>query len=200
MPAIGRHIRTLRARRRLSLGALATRSGFSKGFLSKIENGHAQPPIATLMRLAEALGSDLGEMFDGPRPKGAPASVLTRREEREKVPPSNDRGYGFERLAVGSPFRMTPCIIDLDNVAEPAHSYQHPGEEMIYVLSGALDYAAGGRLHRLRRGDTLIFDATLPHGPIKLSGKKATYLAVFASEDRATMPRPTNRPSTRRVS
>jgi transcriptional regulator with XRE-family HTH domain len=184
MSEIGKHIRTLRKRRQLSLSGLATRSGFSKGFLSKIENGLAQPPIATLMKLAVALGSDLGELFDGPRPTGAPASVLTRRKEREQIASSDERGYGFERLAVGSPFRMTPCIIHLDSDYDTVPNYQHPGEEMIFVLAGELNYAAGGRLHRLRKGDTLVFDATLPHGPVKLPNKTATYLAVFAEDDR----------------
>jgi quercetin dioxygenase-like cupin family protein len=77
---------------------------------------------------------------------------------------------------------MTPYIIELDEDHDAPPTYQHAGEEMIFVLAGELKYAAGGRLHHLRKGDTLIFDATIQHGPIKLPGKKASYLAVFAGE------------------
>lgn len=180
---IGEQIRTRRTARGLSLAELAERSGFSKGFLSKIENGHAQPPIATLMKLARALGAELGELFDGPRaPSAGGAAVLTRAEDREHIPHSAERGYGFERLAVGSPFRMTPYIIHLEeDGAEPA-SLQHPGEEIVHVLAGELDYAAGDEVYRLRQGDTLVFDASQPHGPIKLPGTTAKFLAVFAGE------------------
>jgi len=180
--AIGDNIRALRQQRGLSLAGMAERSGFSKGFLSKIENGHAQPPIATLMKLADALDVELGACFDGSRPssKSGGSSVLTRRAEREHIPHSAERGYAFERLAVGSPFQATPYIIHLDEEQEAPRRFQHPGEEIIHVLAGELDYLAGGELHRLAQGDTLVFDASQPHGPIKLPGVSASFLAVFA--------------------
>jgi len=182
MGAIGHNLRTIRRRRELSLNDLARRSGFSKGFLSKIENGRAQPPIATLMRLAGALDTGLNELFDGPRPDGAPDSVLTRAGEREYVPHSRERGYAFERLALASPFRLTPYVIHLAEEQEAPAGFQHAGEEFILVLAGELDYAVGGRVHRMREGDSLVFDATRPHGPIKVPGVSASFLAVFAGD------------------
>jgi len=180
---LGEQIRSRRQERGWSLSDFATRAGFSKGFLSKIENGHAQPPIATLMKLAEALDLGIGELFDGPRPPGAARAVLTRADEREQVAHSDERGYAFERLATGSPFRMTPYIIHLDeDQDEPPPSLQHPGEEIVHVLTGELDYLAAGEVHRLRRGDTLVFDASRPHCAIKLPDQTASFIAIFAGE------------------
>jgi transcriptional regulator with XRE-family HTH domain len=182
MTSIGEHLRTLRSRQGWTLDTLAKRAGLSKGFVSKIENGLSQPPIATLTRIADALGADMSQLFDGPRPNGTPAAVLTRRAERVRVERSRERPYGFERLAVRSPFRLTPYVIELDSDDDAPHSYQHAGEELVLVLEGELHYAAGGRIFHLHEGDTLVFDASLPHGPIKLPGKHARYLAVFTGE------------------
>lgn len=181
MPAIGENLRSVRRRQGRSLAELATRAGFSKGFLSKIENGHAQPPIATLMKLADALDTPLASLFDGGRrPAARSGGVLTRAAARQREPHSAERGYAFDRLAVGSPFRLTPYLIHLDQPQERVPSFQHAGEEVVHVLAGEMDYAVGATVHRLRRGDTLVFDAAEPHGPIKLPRRTATFLAVFA--------------------
>ena len=55
LPHIGKTIHALRSRGGLRLEDLARRAGFTKGFLSKIENGKSSPPIATLMRPLQAL-------------------------------------------------------------------------------------------------------------------------------------------------
>lgn len=40
---------------------------------------------------------------------------------------------------------------------------QHPGEEFIYCLNGTIDMTVGEDVHRLERGDSICFDASLPH-------------------------------------
>lgn len=183
MPAaLGATLRSARQRAGKSLGDLAETSGYSKGFLSKIENGHAQPPIATLMKLAKALHVPLATLFDGDVPRSAPGGVLTRAGDREVHGHDPDRGYAYERLAVRSPYRLTPYLIHLDEDQAEAPTFQHAGEEVVHLLSGECDYHVGGTVHRLRKGDTLVFDAAQPHGPIKLPGKKASFLALFAGE------------------
>lgn len=182
MPTLGTHIRSARQRAGQSLNDLAERSGFSKGFLSKIENGHAQPPIATLMKLAEAVGTPLAAFFDGETPASKPGGVLTRAADRDVHAHDPERGYAYERLAVRSPYRLTPYLIHLRDDQDQAPSFQHAGEEVIHVLAGEMDYAVGSTVHRLTKGDTLVFDAAQPHGPIKLPKRTATFLAVFAGQ------------------
>lgn len=180
MPALGQSIRQARQRAGRSLADLARKSGFSKGFLSKIENGKSQPPIATLMRLAEALDVPLSAFFDGAPPASTPGGVLTRAKDRQVHAHDRERGYAFERLAVASPYALTPYIFHLAGEQAAPPGLRHPGEEVVHVLRGELDYLVGTTVHRLRRGDTLVFDAAQLHGAIKLPNKTATFLAVFA--------------------
>ena len=176
---IGAHIRRIRQHRELSLQGLADISGYSKGYLSKLEHGLAQAPIATLMSLAKALKVQINELFDGQREQSQ-SSVLTTKAERELIPNSKERPYAFERLAVGSSFKLSPYIIHIDGVTVQDKTYQHDGEEIIHMLSGQCKYRVGTQIHHLRKGDTLTFDATQAHGPIAIEGKTASYFAVFA--------------------
>ncbi|NRA38404.1 MAG: helix-turn-helix transcriptional regulator [Planctomycetes bacterium] len=180
---INENIREVRLQMGMSLNELAIRSGFSKGYLSKLENGHAQAPIATLMRIAKSLDCTINQLFDGkddgPSFQPQQEAILTKRAHRELNPNSKERGYSFERLALGSSFRLSPYIIHLDDDDAPTKSYQHGGEEIIYMLAGSCKYRVGDQIHDLTTGDTLIFDAQLEHGPIKTPGVLASYFAVF---------------------
>ncbi len=178
--AIGQHIRNIRQGKDLSLNALAERSGLSKGYLSKLENGHAQAPIATLMTLAKALNVSINQVFDGQAKNGSTTAVLTSAKDRELISASEERPYELERLAVGSPFTLTPYIIHLDAETEQDKTYQHEGEEIIFMLNGSCDYRVGDQVYRLKKGDTLTFNAQEPHGAIGIPGKKASYLAIFS--------------------
>lgn len=180
--SIGEHIRHIRQDQGVSLNQLSEKSGFSKGYLSKVENGLAQAPIATLMTIAQSLDVTINQLFDGLSDnahKGEQTAVITRRKDRELIDGSSDRGYRFERLAVDSSFRLTPYIIHLDDDDAPTRSYSHTGEEIIHMLSGSCNYRVGDQIHRLDTGDTLIFDAREEHGPIKLPNMNASYFAVF---------------------
>ena len=57
-------IRQLRQERRMTVEQLAQRSGFSKGFISQVENFRISPSLKALNRIAEALGVDLKTLFE----------------------------------------------------------------------------------------------------------------------------------------
>lgn len=177
---IGENIRETRQQQAMSLNDLALRSGFSKGYVSKLENGHAQAPIATLMRIAKTLNTTMNQLFDGSVLSAhTQHSVLTKKSDRELTTQSAERSYSYERLARGSAFRLSPYIIHLNDDTIPTQAFQHSGEEIIYMLSGSCSYRVGDVIHDLEVGDTLIFDATQKHGPIKLENIEAHYLAIF---------------------
>jgi len=60
---LGAHLKVLRAARGMTLDSLAAATGLTKSYLSKIQNSHKLPPIATLSRIAQALGTGIGSFF-----------------------------------------------------------------------------------------------------------------------------------------
>src|SRR5438270_7025045 len=61
---IGGRVRQRRAERAWTLDELAARSGVSKRMLINIEQGSANPSIATLLRISDALGVGLPALVD----------------------------------------------------------------------------------------------------------------------------------------
>ena len=48
-------------------------------------------------------------------------------------------------------------------------TFQHEGMEFLYMLEGEVVYRHGGKLYRMKPGDSLFFDADAPHGPEELT-------------------------------
>lgn len=61
---LGRRIKEIRKRRRLSQEQLAERAGISSQYVSNIERGKENPTLDLLFSLANALKVPLGEMCD----------------------------------------------------------------------------------------------------------------------------------------
>jgi XRE family transcriptional regulator, regulator of sulfur utilization len=60
---LGDALRRLREQQGISLRSLAERTDFSPSFLSQIENGQCSPSIASMEKIANALGVTLGQFF-----------------------------------------------------------------------------------------------------------------------------------------
>ena len=65
-PAIGRRLRALRERRRITIAQLSATTGLSKGFLSRVERDITSPSVASLMALCQALDVSPGVILDAP--------------------------------------------------------------------------------------------------------------------------------------
>src|SRR5689334_14547754 len=61
---VSARVRERRNTLRLSLDKLAARSGVSKGMLVQIENGQANPSIATLCKVAAGLGASVADLVE----------------------------------------------------------------------------------------------------------------------------------------
>ena len=61
---LGKKLKGSRLAKSYSLEELARRTGFSKSFLSQIENGKNSPSIASLKKITHALDVSIGELFE----------------------------------------------------------------------------------------------------------------------------------------
>lgn len=165
---LGRRLRDLRKSRGKTLDTLATEIGFTKGYLSKLETGRSVPPIATLSRVARALGSDLATLLAGTDGgeagvRGA-VSVVRAHERHQVVRGGTSFGYDYQALAHNASDKlMEPFIFTFPPQILKEVFFEHEGEEMIFVLSGTVEFEVGGVTHELTPGDCVYFDASLRH-------------------------------------
>lgn len=180
--AIGRQVRELRHRQRMTGSELAEATGLSVGMLSKIENGVISPSLNTLTLLANALGVPLVQLFSGyDEPRGA---MHVKSGEGVEIEREGTRaGHQYHLLGnIGSNASgvvVEPYLITLDSESDRFQTFQHEGIEVLYMLEGEVSYRHGDQLYRLEPGDSLIFDADAPHGPEVLTRLPARFLSII---------------------
>lgn len=180
--AIGTRLHDLRRERGMTLDVLAQKTGFTKSYLSKIENSRKVPPIASLLRISKALEADLSNLFDST--DGTPSaerkvSLVRFDDRRPAVAGGSSFGYDYQSLVRGSfKRRMEPFIATFPNSISEDVRFEHEGEELIFVVSGRVRFTVGDEVFLLQTGDSLFFDATLPHRGESVAGDAKALIVV----------------------
>ncbi len=176
---IANHVRTRRLDIGLSVGQLAERTGISKGMLSKIENAQTSPSLSTLERLAAALDMPVTSLFRG-LAEERDAVFVKAGSGPEIVRKGTRAGHTYELLgSLRGPYkRVEPLLVSLDEESEVFPLFQHAGIEMLYMLSGVMEYSYGRQRYKMARGDTLQFEGDIPHGPTMLIKLPIRFLSI----------------------
>lgn len=179
---LGNQVRRLRNRRNLTLQDLAGLTGLSKPNLSQIENNFVTPPIATLLKIATALGVPIGYFFQDSHQEST--MTVVRKEDRygvAKGPHISHIGYQYEPLAYPKIDKnMEPFIVEMEErEASDIVFNNHRGEEFLYVLEGTLEFCFGEERVILEDGDSLYFDSIVPHGYRGVGGPAKTLVVIY---------------------
>jgi quercetin dioxygenase-like cupin family protein len=134
----------------------------------KYESGEADIPISVLYKISGRLGTDTTVLLTGEDPKMDTASVCRKGKgvTVERFP-----GYEYASLAYNFKDRnMEPLLVYLDPKKEPAPPVTHSGQEFNYVVEGSVKVTAGKKEYILNAGDSIYFNASLPHGQSAVNG------------------------------
>jgi transcriptional regulator with XRE-family HTH domain len=184
--SVGQRLREIRAVRGLSMRALAESSGLNINTLSLIENQHTSPSVSTLQQLAQSLQVSITEFFQ------------TNHESKELVhqkhgqrPRVSFEHSSMEDLAAGMPrFGAEPIIVTLDPSADSGRQpIVHTGREFVYCLDGHITYTVNDEIYLLEAGDSLIFEAYLPHRWKNADPTPSRALLVLCPMDQRDQPR-----------
>ncbi len=181
---IGLRIRALRALRNLTLEQLAEKVELTKSQVSRIENGRVSSPVSTLTRLAAALEVNVSAFFQAD--PAAPRAVLVRRDERRPIVQRGSKiGHSYESLAHGLPFdkdfESYLMRIEEKEINPAMNEFQHPGHELLFMLQGAMDYRHDDVVYHLEPGDSLFFDGTITHGPVRVFSPPVEFLSIISN-------------------
>ncbi|MBS3918633.1 MAG: cupin domain-containing protein [Deltaproteobacteria bacterium] len=178
---IGRKIHQIRLQNKLTLLEVAQRTGFTKSYLSMIEQGKKSPPIATLSKIARGFGVDIGAFFEQRKPEDS--IMLVKKGEREVVVRDGTIfGYRYEAIApTKKRKKMEPFIITLPSKSKEGDLFDHEGEELFYVLEGQIRFFYGDKKYSLREGDCIYFDSSIPHRGEGVGNRPAKALVVIYS-------------------
>jgi transcriptional regulator with XRE-family HTH domain len=157
---VGRRLREIRNNRGLSIRALAEESGLNVNTLSMIENGKTSPSVSTLQQVAAALKVSITSFFE--TETAAQKIVYQKAGERQAAAFTHgtlaDLGAGFSRAG------LEPFIVNLQARADSGDTpIVHTGLEFVYCLEGSICYEVEDQVYLLEAGDSLLFEAYLPH-------------------------------------
>jgi transcriptional regulator with XRE-family HTH domain len=177
---LGQRVRHLREESELSLRALAEQSGLSANTLSLIENGKSSPSVSTLQKIASAINVPLMAFFLSDTVKKT--VNCTHQHQRKKFPFESgtleDLGEG---LSAGC---VEPFVIRLDpNTTSGPDPIMHTGYEFVYCLIGRIAYIVETTRYILEPGDSLFFEAHLPHCWQNLHNGPSEKLLVLCPSD-----------------
>jgi len=180
---IGKRIRQLRIERDMTQEVLANRSGLTKGYLSKIENSPASPPVSTLIKISKALGVGIDDIFSE-EATAADFTVVKKSERQEVAGRASSFGYSYEPLALHYPNRhMDPYLMRVPAGTGRTKVFSHKGEEMLFALEGDQRLFIGDHTLEIGPGDCIYFNSAIPHNGEAVSGEELVYLVVFYSPD-----------------
>jgi len=161
--SIGLKVFSLRKRMGLSLQQLGERSDVSAAAIHKIEQGGMVPTITTLLKIAGALGRPVSYFVEEDVGRDDVA-VLTPPDEDRPVYTSHK---GITLNSVTGPYGRFLLAGARATVAPGANSgrkpMQHPGEELVHVIEGLLEFTVTGQLYQVGIGSTLHFRGDQPH-------------------------------------
>ena len=155
---IGAQLRAARLAGRKTLAEVALESGLTKGFLSKLERDQAAASVASLMRLCQTLGIQVGSLFHS-----SPGEVVRRGD----YPPINFGGIGLsEFLLTPEGERRVQAIL---SEIEPGGGsgdelYGLPADvEFVFVVDGRLEVTLRDHTVVLESGDAFTFPPRNEH-------------------------------------
>jgi transcriptional regulator with XRE-family HTH domain len=159
-PDVGAQIRVLRAERGLSLRGLAEVSQLSPNTISLIERGITSPSVSTLHRMATAMRVPITAFFEEGEERVD--LVLLRSDERAR---SGSASVLLESLGTGlADQTLAPFLVNMKPGASSGRPVMvHVGHEMVFCLEGRIEYVIDDQPYVLEAGDSLLFEARLPH-------------------------------------
>lgn len=166
-------IRKIRQSKNITLKELSERTGLSLSFLSQVERGKCDITLMSLGRIANTLGIDLKQLFDGPDE----AAYYHRREDFKKL----DTGHSFliyEKMSSDFEGKKLDAIRVTCKPHRKTEYEPHEGEELIYVLEGVASVTVNGECYQVRPGECIHYPSTLPH--ILANEEEEDLVAVIA--------------------
>ncbi len=179
---IGAKVAKARAERGWSLARLAERAGLSTAAVHKIEKSGMTPTIASLMKVAAALGKSVGYFVDEVEAT-RPVTVI-RADERSRLYTSK-QGLELQNISGRyGPFWVAGAEAHVEPGADSGpEPMSHPGEELVLLLEGRMTFTIDGEPYDLGAGDSIHFRTVRPHSWANPDDRpaRAVWLAIRGS-------------------
>ncbi len=174
---IGDKLRQKRLELGLTLQEVADGVGLSVGFISQLERDLTWPSLSSLAAISQVLQVNINDLLAMP----GGTSAATRSGKRQTYPLEN-REFNYERISASFPGRQLSAVILHEAPGHRSEPIQHEGEELFFVLSGAVTVEVEGKRTILAEGDSIHFASHLRHSTWNHTTEPASILIVLTMD------------------
>jgi XRE family transcriptional regulator, regulator of sulfur utilization len=178
---VGSRVKSLREAMDLSLRDLAERSGVSAPMLSQVERGDTSPTLAVAQKIAAGLDLTLSQLLRLDEDR----HVVVVRAGEGRI--RRRRGHRVEELTPPLPGQRADVSVHTlgpgaaTGAADDPPMHEPGSRETAVVVEGTADLFIDGERHQLHEGDSVTFDADLPHHFENNGETDARLIAVVAA-------------------
>ena len=179
--AVGTRVKSLREAMDLSLRDLAERSGVSAPMLSQVERGDTSPTLAVAQKIAAGLDLTLSQLLRLDEDR----HVVVVRDGQGRT--RRRRGHRVEELTPPLPGQRADVSLHIlapgaaTGAADDPPVHEPGSRETTVIIEGATELFIDGQRHQLKEGDSVTFDADLPHHFENNGEIDARLIAVIAA-------------------
>jgi transcriptional regulator with XRE-family HTH domain len=177
---IGAKLKHLRKTKKLTLKELAEKSGVQIATLSRMERDMMTGTLDSHIKITKALGVSLAEFFREVEDDFKSITFIGQKERgRSLLQPKESTIEMLTTKFMGK--KMVPILLRLKKNAHIAKDACAIGsEKFLYLLEGNIRAIIGREEYSLRKGDSVYFDASLPHTFHNIARIESLVLSIFA--------------------
>lgn len=163
---LGEFVKKIRSEQKMTLKELSGKTGLSISFLSQFERGLTTAALDSLMKIADALNTDVYDFVRETLADARPKDQIVLHSYQRPTPQVTSNfwfetdlsAYGKDKKMMARMYTLFPYTQE-----EWPYPYEHDGEEFIYVLEGILTLEVDHVKHTLYPEDTAHFSSSLKH-------------------------------------
>ena len=178
---ISSKLKDYRKSKGITIQQLADRAQVSKGLISQIENNRTIPSLLVLINLIRSLGVDLNDFFADVEQASESKVIVKRSEEYHPFEKEQSKGFLYRRVMTRNIQNLPTDIVILELAPKATRAFMVKTNafEYKYVISGQVEYIVGDQRYALIPGDSIFFDANLPHKPLNTGDTTALMLVMY---------------------
>lgn len=179
----GAALRAFRRRQGWTLAEVSRKTGLPASTLSRIETDQISPTYDQLSKLSVGLSVDMAQLLSGDMEDIKPVQSARRSVNRAGDGQILDTPMQSLRyLSVDlTNKQFAPIIgeIKARSLEEAGEFHRHAGEEFIFVVNGELElHSESYTPLRLRPGDSVYFDSSMPHAYVAVGKERCKILSI----------------------
>jgi transcriptional regulator with XRE-family HTH domain len=163
---LGERIHAIRKSKGMTIKEVANITGLTPSFISQLERGITTASIASIQKIAQALGTQLSVLFNEEPAASPPSSLPTviRKNSRVKlVYPNLPNTVDYILTGRGGKLEVLHSTIEPGGHSGGLYSHDSD-EECIVVLRGTMELMVDDKMYHLSEGDSITFCSRQAHG------------------------------------